>query len=89
MATFYPRFFWLTRGITISFIFLNECRKSGIIYALKLAANDMKWRLNLIQAIVKNRKDTPVLSLRKVLRNNHLPDIVSDNPVMEKLRQGR
>jgi anaerobic magnesium-protoporphyrin IX monomethyl ester cyclase len=89
MATFYPRFFWLTREVTIFYIFLNECRKSGVPYALKLAANAIRWKLNQFKTITDKSNSIPALSLRKMLRKGYPPVIASDNPVMEKLRLGR
>jgi anaerobic magnesium-protoporphyrin IX monomethyl ester cyclase len=89
MASFYPRFFWFTRALTIIYIVFNECRKSGMIYGMKLATNAMTWRFRQIKTEVRNSEAAQVLSLRKALSKGHLPTIPSDNPVMEKLRQGR
>jgi anaerobic magnesium-protoporphyrin IX monomethyl ester cyclase len=89
MATFYPRFFWLTREVTIFYIFLNECRKSGIPYALKLVANAIRWKLNQFKTTTDKSNSIPALSLRKILLKGNHPVIASDNPVMEKLRLGR
>jgi anaerobic magnesium-protoporphyrin IX monomethyl ester cyclase len=90
IATFYPKVFWFTRKLTFAYIFLNECRKSGTIYAIKLAARAIKWKLGKKLGTVKENSDhEQVYSLRKALRKKLFPVISSDNPVMEKLRMGR
>lgn len=89
MATFYPRIFWFTRWFTSFYIFINEWRKSGLIYATKLAISAIKWKLSRRIMAMEESKDGQALSLRKALRKGNLPTIVSDNPAMEKLRLGR
>jgi anaerobic magnesium-protoporphyrin IX monomethyl ester cyclase len=89
MATFYPRLFWFARRFTILFIFLNEFRKSGMVYSVKLATIAIKWKLSQMTTTNENSKGTYGLSLRKALKKGALPTIVTDNPAMEKLRLGR
>jgi anaerobic magnesium-protoporphyrin IX monomethyl ester cyclase len=89
LGTFYPRFFWFTRKLIISHVFLNECRKSGVVYALKLAVEVILWNFTPTNLIKKKLNKEHSLSLRKVLRKGYIPTIVSDNPAMEKLRHGR
>jgi anaerobic magnesium-protoporphyrin IX monomethyl ester cyclase len=89
IATFYPRLFWFTRRFTIVYIFLNECRKSGISYSLKLVLSALTWKLNQIKSVFKQSDSQQGLSLRKVLRKGSLSVIDTDNPAMEKLRLGR
>ncbi|MEK9627542.1 MAG: radical SAM protein [Nitrospinota bacterium] len=90
IATFYPQLFWSTRKFSLVFIFLNEWRKSGTIYAIKMAASAIKWKLDqmFIKISIKP-DDEQVFSLRKALRKKMFPVISTDNPVMEKLRLGR
>jgi anaerobic magnesium-protoporphyrin IX monomethyl ester cyclase len=89
LGTFYPRFFWFTRNLIIFHVFLNECRKSGAIYALKLAVEAILWNFTPTNLIKKKLNKEQSLSLRKVLRKGYISTIDSDNPAMEKLRHGR
>jgi hypothetical protein len=89
IANFYPSFFWRTRRFTLVFIFLNELRKSGLAYAVKLAMSAIKWNLSRSKLFTENSSDDQGLSLRKALRKGNLPAITSGNPAMEKLRLGR
>jgi anaerobic magnesium-protoporphyrin IX monomethyl ester cyclase len=89
MATFYPRLFWRTRNCTFLYIFLNECRKSGIAYSLKLAATALIWKLKKNKTGLDKSDSQQGLSLRKTLRKSDLYVIDTDNPAMEKLRLGR
>jgi anaerobic magnesium-protoporphyrin IX monomethyl ester cyclase len=89
MASFYPRLFWFTRWFTFVFIFLNEYRKSGITYAIKLAKSAIRWKFNNIKTALEKSDGKQTLSLRKVLRKGDFPEITTDNPAMEKLRLGR
>tara|TARA_B100000686_G_scaffold174337_2_gene181463 strand:+ start:555 stop:2522 length:1968 start_codon:yes stop_codon:yes gene_type:complete len=91
LGTFYPRFFWFTRNLTIFHVFLNELRKSGPVYALKLIVEVILWKIKPTRLIKENFNfnNENSLSLRKVLRKGYIPAIVSDNPAMEKLRHGR
>ena len=89
LGTFYPRFFWLTRNLTIFHVFLNELRKSGPVYALKLGVEAILWNFKSSSISKKNLNKAHLLSLRKVLRKGYIPTIASDNPAMEKLRHGR
>jgi anaerobic magnesium-protoporphyrin IX monomethyl ester cyclase len=89
IASFYPRFFWFTRSFTLVYIFLNECRKSGVIYAIQLAAETIKWKLNQIRTILGRPHGDQVLSLRKAIRKGSFPIISTDNPKMKNLRLGR
>ena len=89
MASFYPQLFWFTRRFTFIFIFLNEYRKSGIIYSIILGINAIKWKLKQIKINLDESDGKQALSLRKVLRKGHIPAITTDNPAMKKLRLGR
>ena len=89
IANFYPRLFWYTRRFTLVYIFLNEMRKSGLIYATKLAIIAIKWKISRSITVKEKSNDDQALSLRKALRKGNFPAIVTDNPVMEKLRLGR
>ena len=89
VANFYPKLFWNTRRFTLVFIFLNEFRRSGMAYAIKLALSVIKWKLRQIKAPIEKPVDKQEISLRKALRKGIFPAIATDNPVMEKLRLGR
>jgi anaerobic magnesium-protoporphyrin IX monomethyl ester cyclase len=89
IANFYPKLFWNTRRFTLVYIFLNELRKSGTVYATKLAISAIKWKLCRNLMALEKSSDDQALSLRKALRKGNLPAIVTDDPAMEKLRLGR
>jgi anaerobic magnesium-protoporphyrin IX monomethyl ester cyclase len=89
MANFYPRLFWHTRRFTVVYIFLNELRKSGITYSIKLALSAIIWKYHQVKKVTEKPDNEQALSLRKALRKGNLPVIATDNPVMEKLRMGR
>ena len=89
MFSFYPRLFWYGRHFSITFTFLNACRKYGKLHASKMLREYLVWKLTYPIFSIKNKKPLEYISLRKLLRKNFFPGISRDNPVMDLLRKGR
>tara|TARA_Y100001936_G_scaffold64066_1_gene62938 strand:+ start:11022 stop:12989 length:1968 start_codon:yes stop_codon:yes gene_type:complete len=89
LATFYPKFFWKYKYLTLVFVFCNCIRKYGVIFSLKLICEYISWwLLDLFKN--GNEKFLPeYISLRKILRKKIFPVIKSDNPSMAIFRKGR
>ncbi|QPJ64052.1 MAG: radical SAM protein [Candidatus Nitrohelix vancouverensis] len=90
IAMFYPIIFWRVRRFMVVLFILNGFRKYPLNVSLGLTKEYLIWRFKEWFSL----SETPPLaggytSLRKVLRNNVLPEIVTDNPMMESLRKGR
>ncbi len=89
LATFYPEYFWKAKFLTTLFVFGNCIRKYGLKFSLVLLFEYLCWTLVTLFKKNKNSFIPKYISLRKVLRKKMVPDIASDNPNMELLRQGR
>jgi hypothetical protein len=87
-STFYPVFFWRTRGLTLIFVLLNSFLKKGLIYSVPLLGEYIGWKIkNIILKPVS--KNPEFISLRKLLRRKLIPGVPDDSPSMALLRKGR
>jgi anaerobic magnesium-protoporphyrin IX monomethyl ester cyclase len=87
-STFFPVFFWRTRGLTLIYVFLDLFIKKDLKYSMPLLGEYIVWKIKniIVKPIPKNPK---FISLRKLLRKKLIPGIPDDNPAMALLRKGR
>jgi anaerobic magnesium-protoporphyrin IX monomethyl ester cyclase len=87
-STFFPVFFWRTRGLTLIYVLLNSFLKKGLKYSMLLLGEYIGWKIkNIILKPVS--KNPEFISLRKLLRKKIIPGVPDDNPSMALLRKGR
>ena len=88
MGSFYPIFFWKTRGLNFIYVLLNSARKGGLKYGVKLLKECLIWKINSLLN-QPTSYFSEYISLRKFIRKKLLPDIPDDDPSMSPLRNGR
>jgi anaerobic magnesium-protoporphyrin IX monomethyl ester cyclase len=87
-STFYPNFFWRTRGLSLLYVLLNSIQKQGAKYGFELLSEFLNWKIkSLFNQSMSSIPD--YISLRKLIRKKLIPEISGDNPVMGILRKGR
>ncbi len=87
-SSFYPIFFWRTRGLSLIYVLLNSFLKQGLRYGFELLKECLVWKANHFF----NRSISFIpeyISLRKLIRKKLIPDVFGDNPSMDILRKGR
>ncbi|MDC0206575.1 B12-binding domain-containing radical SAM protein [Nitrospinae bacterium] len=89
MAWFFPNYFWHARHFLILFAIINSFRKFGKKYALKMLLEYLRWKIKNIFFISRKQSIKEYISLRKLLRDDITSKILTDNPMMVKLREGR
>jgi anaerobic magnesium-protoporphyrin IX monomethyl ester cyclase len=87
-STFYPNFFWRTRGFSLLYVLLNIFQKQGVTYAVELLSECVRWKINSF--IGRSISSIPeYISLRKLIRKKLIPEVSGGNPAMDILRKGR
>ena len=88
-AAFYPRFFWFTRFFSQLYVWFDCCRWYGVKSSCKLLFDYLNWVAQGWLPYKGKKLTTEYISLRKLLRKNFFPKVISDNPAMAALRKGR
>ena len=88
MGSFYPIFFWKTRGLNFIYVLLNLTQKEGLKYGVELLKECLIWKINSLLN-QPTSYFSEYISLRKFIRKKLLPDIPDDDPSMFPLRNGR
>ena len=87
-SSFYPIFFWRTRGLSLIYVLLNSFLKQGLRYGFELLKECLVWKAN--HFLKRSKSSIPeYISLRKLIRKKLIPDVFGDNPSMDILRKGR
>ena len=87
-SSFYPNFFWRTRGLSLVYVLLNSFLKQGFKYGFELLKEFLVWKTK--HCFSRSTSSIPeYTSLRKLIRKKLIPDISADNPSMAILRKGR
>jgi anaerobic magnesium-protoporphyrin IX monomethyl ester cyclase len=88
VSSFYPNFFWRTRGLSLIYVLLNSFLKQGFKYGFELLKEFLVWKTK--HCFNRSTSSIPeYTSLRKLIRKKLIPDISGDNPSMAILRKGR
>jgi hypothetical protein len=87
-SSFYPIFFWRTRGLSLIYVLLNSFLKQGLRYGFEFLKEYLVWKAN--HCFNRSISFIPeYISLRKLIREKLIPDVFGDNPSMDILRKGR